>query len=169
MLTQERARFLFRYDAETGRLFWRNKSAPRSNRIKVGGEVGNIFNDGKYRQCSVDGKKYLVHRVIWLLHSGMFPLVIDHIDGDGLNNRLGNLREVTLQGNAGNSSLRADNTSGVLGVYWHKGAKKWLAQAQVAGEYVYLGLYATIESAQEARLRASEKFGFHKNHGRKPR
>ncbi|MCO1367170.1 HNH endonuclease signature motif containing protein [Burkholderia multivorans] len=170
MLTFERAQQLFKYDSATGELYWKCKPSNKSNRIKAGDAVGNIAKGsrgGYYKQCSVDKEKYLVHRIVWLIHHGEFPKhEIDHVDGNGLNNRIENLRAVTGPENRKNLPRRRDNTSGVTGVSWHNKAKKWLAQAQVEGKYVYLGLFDTVESAAQARARASENLGFHANHGR---
>lgn len=50
-----------------------------------------------------------------------------------------------------------NNTSGVRGVTWHAGTKKWQARMQVDGRTVSLGYYTTIEEAAEARRKAVEK------------
>lgn len=50
----------------------------------------------------VSRKRYLVHRIIWVLHNGSIDpeLVINHIDNDPLNNRINNLELTTYRGNA---------------------------------------------------------------------
>ncbi|WP_219847579.1 HNH endonuclease [Burkholderia multivorans] len=170
MLTYDRAVELFRYEQETGKLFWKKKPSNKSNRIKPGDEVGNLFRGTRgnhYMQCSVDKRKYVLHRIVWLLHHGVFPSgEIDHIDGNCLNNRIENLRDVSALDNCKNLPRRKDNTSGVTGVTWHRKAQKWMAQAQLDGKFIYLGLFSTIEEAAQARARASESLGFHANHGR---
>lgn len=65
-----------------------------------------------------------MHRVILGLPDGV---LVDHRDGDGLNNRRSNLRAATEVDNRRNSRLRRDNTSGYKGVSWHAGRRKWVA------------------------------------------
>lgn len=166
MLSYARASELFTYDNTTGNLHWK---VATSNRVKVGSVVGNVMRSGVlfYRQCSADGHRLQVHRIVWLLHYGKWPEnFIDHEDGDGLNNRVSNLRDATDGQNKQNASLRSDNASGHTGVTWHKKARKWVAQIQIAGTNYYLGLFSDLPAAVEARKRASRLCGFHKNHGR---
>jgi hypothetical protein len=64
------------------------------------------------------GKRYKVHRIIWEIFNGPIPsgMVIDHIDGDYLNNAVNNLRPITQAENNRNATRRRDNASGVAGV-----------------------------------------------------
>ena len=166
-LSKERADFLFDYDEFTGVLTWKNKPSPRANRVILGSVAGNLFCDDRYLQTSVDQKKYMVHRIIWLISYGCFPAEqIDHIDGNGLNNRLSNLREVSDAENKKNLPMRSDNKSGVTGVSWHRKANKWISQIQVKGENNYLGIFTNLEDALKARSEAEIKLDFHRNHGR---
>jgi len=87
-----------------------------------------------------------------------WPLEIDHIDGDRTNNAWANLREVTRSQNSMNARLRNTNTSGVKGVYWHKGANKWMATIKVNEESHYLGLFASLDKANAIRQKAARKF-----------
>jgi hypothetical protein len=65
--------------------------------------------------------------------------VVDHIDGDGLNNQKSNLRVVTVRGNNQN---RHKKTSLFPGVCWNKNVKKWQSQINVTGKVYYLGVFA---------------------------
>lgn len=165
-LSYSRAKNLFKYESSTGNLIWAKRT---SVRIKVGDKVGSPFGPpGKrYLQTSVDGNKMLVHRIIWLLHHKRMPKYeIGHEDGNGLNNRIENLRDITSSQNNQNLKLRNDNTSGVLGVTFHKMAKKWLVQSQLNGKYIYGGIFDSFEDAVKKRNSMSSELGFHKNHGR---
>lgn len=75
------------------------------------------------------GKKWQVHRLVWTLAFGHIPegLIVDHQDGNRLNNRLGNLRLVTTAVNNRNRRLSARNVSGIAGVRFDKGAVAWVA------------------------------------------
>lgn len=85
--------------------------------VSVGDVAGGLGNSGYY-QVRKQRKLQLVHRVIWEMFNGPIPdgYFIDHFDGDRRNNKLSNLRMVLREGNARNSPLRKDNTSGKVGV-----------------------------------------------------
>lgn len=85
---------------------------------------------------------------------------VDHINGDGLDNRRCNLRPATAATNARNVGLRSHNTSGYKGVTWHKAGRKWMAQLRVDGRQVYLGLFTDpAEAASAYDAAALEHFG----------
>lgn len=77
----------------------------------------------KYRRVYFKGKDHAVHRVIWEMINGKIPkdLCIDHIDGDGLNNKIQNLRLATRGQNAKNRKINKNNLSGYKGVTKAKG------------------------------------------------
>lgn len=60
----------------------------------------------------------MVHRIIWELVCGRIPdhMVVDHIDGDSLNNNISNLRLVTQDVNCKNRKINKNNPTGVNGV-----------------------------------------------------
>lgn len=62
------------------------------------------FKTGPYYKASLDNSSYGTHRIVWLLHNGSISqdVVIDHIDGDSLNNKIENLRAVTTSFNCKN-------------------------------------------------------------------
>jgi hypothetical protein len=84
---------------------------------------------------------------------------VDHRSGNTLDNQKFNLRVCTNAEN-GRNRVRPNknNTSGFKGVYWHKGAKKWMAQIKVAWKSKYLGLFDSEESAARAHNAAAIKF-----------
>ncbi|WP_252233758.1 HNH endonuclease [Clostridium sp. ZS1] len=67
--------------------------------------------------------------------------LIDHINGNKLDNRKCNLRIVNKSQNAMNSKKPKNNTSGVKGVYWDKRSKKWEASIQVNMKKKSLGYF----------------------------
>ena len=159
-LTQSRVAHLFYYEALTGLLVWKR---PTSNRI-LKGQVARRIHKGGYYMVSIDCKTYLVHRVVWLLHKGSFPNgVIDHINHDGFDNRLENLRDVTHQVNCSNCKLSINNTSGTTGV--HRMRDKWQVKITVARECIYGGTYDTYEEASKVANGMRPNLGFHPNHG----
>ena len=73
-------------------------------------------------RVKLDGKRYLVHRVIWVLVYGNISpnLDIDHIDGNPWNNKISNLRLVEKKINQRNRKKMKNNKTGVCGVSYHK-------------------------------------------------
>ena len=93
-----------------------------------------------------------LHRAIMRAPTGM---EVDHIDGNGLNNRRSNLRLATHAENGRNARIRSDNTSGFKGVFQHKRDGSWRAQIHVDGRNKYLGVFRTPEDAHAAYVQAA--------------
>lgn len=137
----------FVYDASTGEL------------TNADGSAVGFVKDG-YLQVSVCGKAYAAHRVIWKMVYGEDPYIVDHADGDKLNNRLGNLREASRSENGANSRVYRSNRSGFKGVFWDNFAKKWRADTNFNGKKVFLGRFDTKEQAAAAyEMKVRELFG----------
>jgi hypothetical protein len=102
-----------------------------------------------YYACRTDkhGKNISMHRQIM----GLPELQVDHINRNSLDNRRSNLRLATRQENLQNRSLRADNTSKLIGVYWDKSRNKWHAQIQHNGIAKNLGRFEDKNEAIRAR------------------
>lgn len=154
---------IFVYDKKTGKLLWKVNRPKR----KAGSEAGNVRSDGRYRtvHATVNGikKRHYAHRIIWEMVNGSIPkdMVIDHIDGNTLNNKLENLRLVTREQNQRNSKTPSNNTSGEVGIYRNHVPSFVVI---VAGKNV--GSFATMKEAIEARDAKYIELGFHENHGR---
>ncbi len=107
----------------------------------------------------VDGKKLSttlqLGRVIMGLGRGD-PRVIDHINGDTLDNRKANLRVCTNAENIRNRCRDKDNASGFKGVTCE--GKKWLAQIFHNGRGYRLGRFSTPEEAHAAYCAAAVRF-----------
>ena len=80
---------------------------------------------------------------------------VDHINGDGLDNRRCNLRLATGTQNNANSRLRRTNTTGYKGVTWSAKRKKYVAQIHFNGRGIFLGHYDTPGEAHEAYKEAA--------------
>lgn len=177
-VTPEQLHILLRYDRETGRLFWRERSpdifqtkgsALRACKIwntRYSGQLAlDKFNDAGYRCGRIFGRIYRAHRVIWAMQFGEWPDEIDHINHDRADNRLINLRNVSRKQNMKNVSLAVNNTSGVIGVSKRGDCFGWRARIKLNGVERHLGSFATIEEAKAARVLAQKELGFHENHG----
>lgn len=77
-------------------------------------------------------------------------VLVDHEDGDGLNNQKYNLREATRAQNRHNQGKHRTNTSGLKGVSWHKSSKLWRAQIYLNGRQYDLGRFDTKEEGGAA-------------------
>jgi hypothetical protein len=104
----------------------------------------------------IDGKRYPTSYIVWLRETGAFPKhELVHVDGDGLNDRLDNLREATRsQSSASRTAPR--NRVGVRGVSAE--AYGYRALIKVNGRLHYLGYFKTVEEASAAYRAARLKF-----------
>jgi hypothetical protein len=166
-LTQDLLKQYLRYVPETGLFYWLKSP---SNNIKPGDVAGyerlSPNNNTPYMRLSLLGKYRYLHRLAWLYVYGDVPKMLDHKDGDGTNNRIGNLRPATSSINAKNSVISSRNTSGVVGVSWVSSRSKWLAQIRDNGKTSHLGWFGSKYDAERARKNAESLCGYHKNHGR---
>jgi hypothetical protein len=159
-MTTESARALFEalaYDPRTGLLTWKKYIGQKAQAGKV---AGTVMRDGR-RRISFRGKDYMASRLAWLLAHRQWPVgVIDHIDGDNSNNRLRNLRDVTIAVNTQNRRKpMLSNKSGYLGVSWDKTRGKWRASIRPSGGLpIILGSFDDPTKAHAAYVRAKRKY-----------
>lgn len=165
-LTQELVRKLFEY-REDGCLIWKYHP-DKSKKYYIGTVAGMLMSDGYYR-VSILGKKYRLHRVIFLYHKGYlpeFPVTIDHITGNRDDNRIENLREATKSQQNYNKPISNSNTSGIKGVCWDKTNRKWKTKVESNGKRYTVGYFSDIEEAKNAVRQLREKLhGEFCNHG----
>ncbi|TAK97510.1 MAG: HNH endonuclease, partial [Rhodospirillaceae bacterium] len=95
-------------------------------------KAGNFRKD-MYAMVCVHDKKYLAHRVIYIMHHGDMDsdVKIDHINCNHSDNKIENLRIATMGENSCNVPLSSRNTSGFKGVTWNKRAQRWRDSAQL--------------------------------------
>ena len=107
-----------------------------------------------YLSVRIGSKKYLVHRVIALAFLDDFYDLpdVDHIDNDGTNNDISNLRMATHLDNCNaGRRKRKGCSSRYFGVCLPKGSKKWQSQCGINGKKKYLGLFDDERAAAIAR------------------
>lgn len=109
------------------------------------------------RRIKVDGAyaDQLLHRVVLGLRFGD-GLVVDHINGNKLDNRKVNLRVCTQAENARNRGITRRNTSGLKGVCWHKHKQRWYSTITVSRVRRCLGYFKTPSEAYEAYVKAAK-------------
>lgn len=110
-----RAQFdaLFIYDPDAGTLLNRVARGPKAPK---GARAGTVDERG-YVRIHLGGKLMWAHRIIFFMAKGEVPKLVDHIDRDKSNNRIGNLRNATSSLNAINQASKGSATSGYRGVY----------------------------------------------------
>ncbi|MGL5713501.1 MAG: anaerobic ribonucleoside-triphosphate reductase activating protein [Paraclostridium sp.] len=110
--------------------------------------------------CS-DGKTKRMHKMI--LSKSKYE-IIDHIDGNGLNNTRENLRVVTSSENACNSKVGDNTYSGIKGISYDKRTNKWVAYITKNRKNKNIGQFNYLENAKTARLEYEKKL--HKEYSR---
>lgn len=172
-LTAERVRHLFKYTKSTGILIRRvDVFGVLGNRVASRGDVvGSVSTSDGYLYCSVDGRRYLVHRLICVWVTGAWPeCEVDHRSGVRTDNRWRNLRHASTTQNRRNSLGHCDRVGPYQGVYRHSKSKKpkYVAQITHHKRVIYLGLFDEPEAAYLARCWAEHDL-FGKYSGRKSR
>jgi hypothetical protein len=148
-LTAQRLRELLDYNPETG-VFTRRISIGRGKAGEVAG--GRWF--GYWRVC-VDYTTYTAHRLAWLYVTGAWPEhEVDHINGDGRDNRFVNLRDVRRQTNSEN---RRSKGAKRLGAHFVPRVNRWRAMIATSGKRMHLGYFPTEEEAHRAYLAAKRR------------
>jgi len=168
------------YDPSSGYVIWmergpntfscaeneRTRVSSRWNKLRSGKRAGHMNSNGYVVMC-IEGKTIQGHRIAWALHYGEWPSdEIDHINGNKSDNRISNLRVVSPRENSQNRKRPKTNSSGSIGVHYHKRSMSWHARIMVDGKRHHLGSFNTSGEASEAYDRAAKKFNFHENHGR---
>lgn len=187
LLNQKKLKELLHYDPFTGVFTWLKRpiemfshckypnGACKSWNTNHSGQKagskdknGNIFYNKICITLNKREKIYKAHRLVFLYLDGRFPAEqVDHIDGNGLNNKFDNLRIVSCQENRKNCSIQSNNMSGYTGVSLDKKSQKYLAYIYVDGKRIRGGLFINIEDAISRRIELNIEYGFHENHGRK--
>lgn len=166
LITQKELKEMLHYNPDSGVFTW---LISRSSRAKVGRIAGSVDVRGyiviKLKSENNKGRFYKAHRLAWFYMAGVWPTGIDHINHIKDDNRLANIRESSQEENNKNTSLRVDNASGVLGVSFNKRLAKWIAQINVDRKRKHIGCFKDKFEAICARKSASNKYGYHPNHG----
>lgn len=159
MVTQERLKELYTYDP-IGGTFRRNFGRQGVEKGSLAGSMNHHFG---YVNIFVDDKGYKAHRLAFMYMTGEWPPEeVDHLDGDRSNNAWENLKLCSRSENARNMAKRKDNTSGHVGIGFHKKRNQW--RARIMGEH--LGWFPTMEEAIKARQEHPSNILFSERHGK---
>ena len=163
-------------------LRWRTGGSNKANKRIIGEPAGGISSG--YGALRIGGKYHSIHRIIWTMFHGDIGsgLVVDHIDGNPLNNRLANLRVITQSQNSRNTKRLKSNTSGVVGVSLHtnknRKTSRWCAyfvntEGKEFVKYFSILKYGKEEAfrlacewrAEQIRLLNEQGAGYTERHG----
>lgn len=157
MLTANRLREVLNYDPETGvftTLIGRKGHAAGA----VAGTQKQCTETLAYTIIGIDRRLYRAHRLAWLYMTGEWPEdVIDHVNGDGTDNRWANIRPATKSQNQFNRRMSRNNTTGNTGVYRRSDGKAWVAEIWANDRKQSLGSFQTYDEAVAARAAAQLK------------
>ena len=154
-----RSRLLYR--PETGKFFW-IKTTKYHPEI-LGTEAGTIriykHNNKKYRWVKIDSHAYPAHRLAWFYFYGEWPKgMIDHKDGNSLNNKIVNLNDATSFMNTQNHKVIIKKSGLPTGVRML--GKKFQARIRFNNIKKHLGIHDTAEKALNAYTEARKKFHY---------
>lgn len=157
ILTREYLIDRLSYDHETGVFTHNHDFGSRYSAGDRADTPGHSALTG-YRLINLLSRKFLAHRVAWFYVYGLFPDgVIDHINCDKSDNRISNLRVVTIQNNIENQrSASSRNKTGFLGVHKHQG--KFRASITIDRKSIKIGVFDTPYEAHAAYLEYKRKY-----------
>jgi hypothetical protein len=162
-LTQQQVQELFEY--RDGDLHWKPRTLSRNRPSVLNGKKVGCPNGSGYLTMVHDKRKYYLHQLVFLMHHGYIPSNIDHIDGNGSNNRIENLRLATVSENMYNTKINTKNTSGFKGVHFNKQKQKWQAKLWVRGEQIARAFHSKELAVEFMELFREMAHGQFANHG----
>jgi len=145
----------FTYDPETGVLTWKerplhhfkNPLAQHNWNLKKAGRPAGWPHWKRYVLVTLRPHTLSVHRVIWAMQTGEWPMHIDHANHNRADNRWINLRDCTIRQNTWNRARpERDLPRGVTLVRGHR----FRALAKIRQKQIHLGYFDTPEEAHAA-------------------
>lgn len=166
----------FIFDAALGELIWKTRpveffkdeSYQRRWNDRYAGKIAGAVNPGanayQRKEVAINGNRFKVHRIVYEMAVGPIKdgYSIDHIDGNPLNNRVENLRQVLHSENHRNRKIQSNNKTGYSGIRFRSG--RYTARAKMNGVEKSLGSYETLQQALRARYSYLSQFGFTERH-----
>jgi hypothetical protein len=122
-----------------------------------GAKLGHINSNG-YEVITVSRKIMKTHQIVFVMHHGYMPNIIDHIDGNRLNNKIENLREVTRSENGYNRKIHKNNKTGYKNVTWISRISAYCVKLNVNKKRMHFGYFDDLELADLVATMAREKY-----------
>lgn len=118
------------------------------------------INNSGYVLCYYLNKEFQMHRYLMDLakYDKVEDIIVDHKDGNRIDNRKNNLRVCERKHNPKNARLYDNNTSGHKGVSWLSRLNKWQVSIQCDKKNIYLGVYEDFDEAVQVRKEAEIKY-----------
>ena len=162
-IKQVRLKELLDYNPDTGVFTWRTTGKGRPARKN--GVAGVIAPHG-YMVIKIDQVTHYAHRLAWVYMFDSLPPELDHINGNRSDNRIANLRPVTVKENRHNRDHHnpSNRSGGLIGASFRRDVGKWRARIHANGVEHILGWFSTPEEAHAAYVEA--KNNLHPTHMR---
>lgn len=133
-----------KYDPITGRLAWINPEKMAGRKVEGPSKRG-------YWTCWIGGQTHGSHRIAYAIYYGQHPKgQIDHINGDRGDNRIINLRDVTVRTNSSNQPKQ--RAGKLVGGTYLKKENLWVAAIAIKGRTIRLGKFTTEQEAHESYI-----------------
>lgn len=152
MITQAEIKRRLRYEQNAGEFFWVDPTKYHAQ--LAGARAGTVR--GGYAVIKLNGRAYRAHRLAWLYVYGHMPEMIDHINGNRLDNRIANLRPCTMSENAKNHGGRRKKSGTPPGVR-KTSSGKYCARIRVDGVAIHIGTFAAPSTAHNAYVREKRR------------
>ena len=164
-LSQSLLKELIYYNPDTGLFTWKlrdrrffetDRSFNSWNHTYPGTKAGKR-SINEYEKIMILGKRYASHRLAFLYVFGYMPDLVDHINGDIVDNRIKNLREATHSQNGHNKKKPINNSSGFKGISWSKQQKKWEAHITINRKRIRIGFFKDKQEAVSTIIAERQK------------
>lgn len=153
-ITVEMVREILDYNPETGEFRWKVNRNGFRGKAKAGSVAGSPNTKGNYLTIGVFGVRVYAHRLAWFLTHGVWPGELDHVDRNGWNNSISNLRECNRsQNNQNQGARKRDLPPGVYPV--HRGGR-FRASICLDNKQMHLGCFDTPGEAHAAYMDAKK-------------
>ncbi len=135
-------------NVETGEIIYKISKGNR--------KAGQLAGHKTERYINVGRKSFPAHCLIWIYVNGDIPdgMEIDHINFNGFDNRICNLRLVTREQQTQHRRTPKNNISGKKGVHFCNTQKKWLVRINVNGIRKQIGTHSNYQDAVKCREKA---------------